>query len=93
MSSKLNYEVFISSPETFQVTSTLVYGENDAILFDAQISLSEAKKLAETIKKTRKNLKTIFITHGHPDHYWGLRLYLKPLKKQNIWQARKRLIS
>lgn len=69
---QLHLEVFASSPETFQVTSTLVYGDKDLILIDAQLTLGEARRLAEKIKATGKRLTTVYITHGHPDHYWGL---------------------
>lgn len=34
--SKLHLEVFTGSEQAFQVTSTIVYGEKDAILIDAQ---------------------------------------------------------
>ncbi len=27
---------------------------------------------AEAIKATGRNLTAVYITHGHPDHYWGL---------------------
>lgn len=70
--SDLSLEVFTGSPEGFQVTSTMVYGKKEMILFDAQFLLSEAEKLAERISAIGRNLATVFITHGHPDHYWGL---------------------
>lgn len=81
MKNKLKLDVFTSSPGTFQVTSTLVSGEKEAILFDAQMSLSEAKKVAGIIRKTRKDLKAVYITHGHPDHYWGARSVLEAFPK------------
>ncbi len=70
--SKLHLEVFISSPDTFQATSTLIYGDNELILIDAQFTLGEARRLAARIKATGRKLTTVYITHGHPDHYWGL---------------------
>lgn len=70
--SRLHLEVFISSPDTFQATSTLIYGDKDLILIDAQFTNSEARRLAARIKATGRKLATVYITHGHPDHYWGL---------------------
>jgi glyoxylase-like metal-dependent hydrolase (beta-lactamase superfamily II) len=70
--SKLRLQVITASPEGFWVTSTLIYGENDAVLIDAQFTLSDAHRLAAAILESRKNLTTIYVTHSHPDHYFGL---------------------
>lgn len=72
MKTNLHMKVITSSPEGFWVSSTLVEGERDAILIDAQFTLSDAHRLAATILEARKNLTTIYITHFHPDHYFGL---------------------
>ncbi|MGF2685842.1 MBL fold metallo-hydrolase [Marinobacter sp. DUT-3] len=56
----------------FPVSSTLITGERDAILIDAQFSNSEAQELVELIQASGKNLTTIFISHGDPDFYFGL---------------------
>ncbi len=68
----LKVDVFTAGPDGFLVTSTLVSGEKDAILIDAQFTLSEAHRLAAKVLESRKNLKAIFITHAHPDHFFGL---------------------
>lgn len=70
--SALDIQVFTASEDSFHVTSTLITGREDAILVDAQFTLSEAKRLTAMIKESRKNLTTIYITHSHPDHYFGL---------------------
>lgn len=56
----------------FPVTSTLISGERDAILVDAQFSTREAQQLVERIQASGKTLTTIFISHGDPDFYFGL---------------------
>ena len=56
----------------YDVNSTLVSGEKDMLLIDAQFSLSEAHRLAAAILESKKNLTTIYITHPHPDHMFGL---------------------
>ncbi|MEO6080274.1 MAG: MBL fold metallo-hydrolase [Steroidobacteraceae bacterium] len=56
----------------YDVNSTLVSGEKDMLLIDAQFTLSEAHKLAAVILESKKNLTTIYITHPHPDHMFGL---------------------
>jgi len=70
--SKLQLKVITSSPEGFLVTSTLVYGEKDAILIDGQFLLSDAHRLAAAVLESKKNLTTVYVTHWHPDHYFGL---------------------
>jgi glyoxylase-like metal-dependent hydrolase (beta-lactamase superfamily II) len=69
---KLTATVFTSSPAGFLVNSTLVAGEKEAVLIDAQFSLADAHRLVAMILESKKTLTTVYITHGHPDHYFGL---------------------
>jgi len=50
----------------------MIYGEKDMLVIDPQFSLSEAHRLAAEILESKKNLTTIYITHPHPDHLFGL---------------------
>ncbi|POT57554.1 MBL fold metallo-hydrolase [Citrobacter amalonaticus] len=61
----------------FPVSSTLVSGPKEAILFDAQFSTKEGEKLVERIKASGKSLKAIIITSGDPDFYFGLEPIVK----------------
>ncbi len=56
----------------YDVNSTMISGEKDMIVIDSQFSLSEAHRLAAEILESKKNLTTIYITHPHPDHFFGL---------------------
>ncbi|HED1419141.1 TPA: MBL fold metallo-hydrolase [Kluyvera georgiana] len=56
----------------FPVSSTLVSGPKEAVLFDAQFSVKDGEKLVQIIKESGKTLKTIVITSGDPDFYFGL---------------------
>jgi glyoxylase-like metal-dependent hydrolase (beta-lactamase superfamily II) len=56
----------------YDVNSTMIIGERDLLLIDPQFSLSEAHKLAAKILETKKRLVTIYSTHAHPDHLFGL---------------------
>lgn len=67
----LNYKVFQHSYIGFNGTSTLFYGERDAILIDACFTLSDAHILAANLLKMRKNITHIYISHFHPDHHFG----------------------
>src|SRR5262245_8057993 len=54
------------------IASTLIYGVRDAVLVDAFMTVKQAKALADWVGARRKNLTTIYITHGHGDHWFGV---------------------
>lgn len=70
--SKLQVQVFTGAQDGFLVDSTLVTGEKDAILIDADFTLADAHRTAAAILDAKKNLTTVYVTHAHPDHYFGL---------------------
>jgi glyoxylase-like metal-dependent hydrolase (beta-lactamase superfamily II) len=56
----------------FQATAaTLIYGKSDAVLVDAFMTVKQATALADWVASKGKNLTTIYITHGHGDHWFG----------------------
>ena len=65
-------KVFFSDESGFEVASVIVTGKKDAALIDAQWTLSNAHRVVAEILETGKQLKTIYVTHAHPDHYFGL---------------------
>ncbi|HET8946801.1 MAG TPA: MBL fold metallo-hydrolase [Candidatus Polarisedimenticolia bacterium] len=86
-SSQLKYDVFVTPgvpvattdlPEgikeaRFQaMAATLVHGDRDAVLVDAFLSVEQAGRLADWVTSKGKNLTTIYITHGHGDHWFGV---------------------
>ncbi|TLY48344.1 MAG: MBL fold metallo-hydrolase [Gammaproteobacteria bacterium] len=71
--SKLTLEVYNpGSASLFPVSSTLILGNKEAILVDAQFQKNDAEKLAALIKKSGRKLKAIYISHSDPDYYFGL---------------------
>jgi glyoxylase-like metal-dependent hydrolase (beta-lactamase superfamily II) len=83
----LNWDVFVTPgipivmsdrppgvEETYfqAMASTLIYGKKDAILVDAYMTAKQAKALANWIASKGRNLTTIYITHGHGDHWFGV---------------------
>ena len=57
----------------FQATaSTLIYGVRDAVLVDAFMTVKQANALADWVAARGKTLTTIYITHGHGDHWFGV---------------------
>ena len=53
------------------ITSTLVFGDADAVLVDAQFLKEDVHALGDMIEAAGRRLTTIFVTHGHGDHYFG----------------------
>lgn len=68
----------------FPITSTIIYGEKDAMLVDAQFQKQYAEQLVKEIKTTGKNLKTVFISHSDPDFYFGLDVIRKAFPNARI---------
>jgi glyoxylase-like metal-dependent hydrolase (beta-lactamase superfamily II) len=52
-------------------TSTLIAGEQDALLVDALFTTAEGDRLARWVQDSGKELSTIYVTHGHGDHFFG----------------------
>ena len=80
----INIKTYTASDAGFAVNSHLILGEKEAILVDAQFTRSEATKVAEMIRESRRALKAIFITHGHPDHYLGLEILKKEFPEAKV---------
>ena len=57
-------------------TATLVYGEHDAVVVDTFATINQNRQLADWITKSGKNLTTIYITHAHGDHSFGIKILL-----------------
>jgi len=55
-------------------SATLIYGERDAVLVDTFMTVAQCSGLADAIVASRKTLKAIYVTHGHPDHFFGLKV-------------------
>jgi hypothetical protein len=58
------------------ITSTLIFGDHDAVLVDAMGTVAEAEALADWVALNNRNLQTIYITDGHFDHFYGLSVLL-----------------
>ncbi len=67
----LSTKVYFCDEEAFEVASVIVMGETDVVLIDAQWTLTSAHQVIAEIIQTGKRLTTIYLTHAHPDHYFG----------------------
>jgi glyoxylase-like metal-dependent hydrolase (beta-lactamase superfamily II) len=53
-------------------SSSLITAERDAVLIDAALTTQDAEQIVKWTEATGKNLTTIYITHGHGDHFFSL---------------------
>lgn len=88
--SALSYDVFVAPEKPFDApppavgdspawdptTSTLIFGARDAVLVDPLMTVREGAALADWVALHGRRLTTIYITHGHGDHYLGLPVVL-----------------
>ncbi|EKI0251038.1 MBL fold metallo-hydrolase [Enterobacter asburiae] len=68
----------------FAVSSTLVSGPKEAVLFDAQFSVKDGEALVEKIRRSGKTLNKIVITSGDPDFYFGLQPLVKAFPNAKV---------
>jgi len=73
----------------FAVSSTLVSGPKEAVLFDAQFSVKDGEALVEKIRRSGKTLSKIVITSGDPDFYFGLQPLVKAFPNANVVATQK----
>ena len=62
-------------------TSTLIYGERDAVLVDTFLTIDQSKALLDCVIASGKDLIAIYLTHGHGDHAFGTASLLKHFPK------------
>lgn len=57
-------------------TVTLIHGQRDAVLVDTFLSEQHSQELLDWVVESGRNLTTIYVTHAHGDHYFGLKRLL-----------------
>jgi glyoxylase-like metal-dependent hydrolase (beta-lactamase superfamily II) len=82
----LGYSVFVSDPipmdlpgllpngkpHLFQpLSTTLIYGEHDAVLAEAPLTVDQGEAVGDWVASSGKNLTHIFASHGHGDHWFA----------------------
>lgn len=54
-------------------TATLIYDDTDAVLVDTYTTVEQNQLLVDWVRSHNRNLKYIYITHGHGDHFFGIK--------------------
>jgi glyoxylase-like metal-dependent hydrolase (beta-lactamase superfamily II) len=68
-------KVFTSPNDQFWVNSVIIEGLHEVMLVDAQLTKTNAERVLQEIKETKKPLSIIYITHEHADHFLGLEVF------------------
>jgi glyoxylase-like metal-dependent hydrolase (beta-lactamase superfamily II) len=53
------------------ITSTLILGRHDATLVDPPLTTAQAIDVGDWIAASGRELRQIYVTHGHGDHWFG----------------------
>jgi glyoxylase-like metal-dependent hydrolase (beta-lactamase superfamily II) len=77
-------KVFTSSDDQFWVNSVIIEGADEVMLVDAQLTKTNAEKVLQEIKETKKPLSIIYITHEHADHFLGLEVFREAYPRLRI---------
>jgi glyoxylase-like metal-dependent hydrolase (beta-lactamase superfamily II) len=103
MTNRLQWEVFVSAQipvvtndfapgasgmKWSPISSTLISGKRDAVLVDTAITIEQNQKLVDWIAASGKNLTTIYATHGHGDHFFGVNTIQKKFPKARFMATR-----
>ena len=68
----LTVKVYNADGNSFNVNSTLVYGQKDAIVIDAGFTRADALRIAANVLDSGKQLTTIYVSQADPDYYFGV---------------------
>ncbi len=68
----LQIKVYNADGNSFNVNSTLVYGEKEAMVIDAGFTRADALRIAANVPDSGKELKTIYVSQADPDYYFGV---------------------
>src|SRR5467141_1128034 len=77
-------KVFTSADDQFWVNSVIVEGVHEVMLVDAQLTKTNAERVLQEIKETKKPLSIIYITHEHADHFLGLEVFREAYPRVRI---------
>ncbi len=68
----LTVKIYNANNNSFNVNSTLVYGEKEAMVIDAGFTRADALRIAANVLDSGKQLTTIYVSQADPDYYFGV---------------------
>jgi glyoxylase-like metal-dependent hydrolase (beta-lactamase superfamily II) len=83
-----------STPATWPAsTSTLIASASRALLVDALMTTGEGERLAAWVQNSGKQLRAIFVTHGHGDHFFGAAPVLAAFPAAQLLASEQRVVD
>jgi glyoxylase-like metal-dependent hydrolase (beta-lactamase superfamily II) len=67
------------------LSSTLVYGATEVVLVDPPITAAQARRVADRVAATGRELRAIYVTHGHGDHWFGTAALLRSFPGTGVY--------
>jgi len=83
--SPLQVTVLNTDGGSFNVNSTLISGEKDALLIDAGFTRADALRIAANILDSGKNLVGILVSQADPDYYFGVETLREFFPEVPVW--------
>ena len=68
----LTVKIYNANGNSFNVNSTLVYGDKEAMVIDAGFTRADALRIAANVLDSGKQLTTIYVSQADPDYYFGV---------------------
>jgi len=81
---RFSIKVFTSPDDQFWADSVIIEGAREVMLVDAQLTKTNAERVLQEIKETKKPLSIIYITHEHADHFLGLEVFREAYPRVRI---------
>jgi glyoxylase-like metal-dependent hydrolase (beta-lactamase superfamily II) len=83
--SHLRFQVFTGHIRALASNAVLITGRKEAILVDTLFLKEDAEQIIAAVRATGKELTSIYITHAHPDHYFGLPILQQAFPKAQVY--------
>jgi glyoxylase-like metal-dependent hydrolase (beta-lactamase superfamily II) len=77
-------KVFTSPDDQFWTNSVIIEGTHEVMLVDAQLTKTNAERVLQQIRETKKPLSIIYITYEHADHFLGLEVFKEAYPRVSI---------
>ncbi|MBC3872446.1 MBL fold metallo-hydrolase [Undibacterium flavidum] len=68
----LTVKIYNAGNGSFNVNSTLIYGEKEAMVIDAGFTRADALRIAANVLDSGKQLSIIYVSQADPDYYFGV---------------------